>query len=57
VSRIFLSHSSSNNAEAVAVRDWLAGNGWKGEIFLDDRYDDLGFRIARTLSLTLPGAR
>ena len=35
MSRIFLSHSSSNNAEAVALRDWLAGNGWKDEIFLD----------------------
>jgi hypothetical protein len=35
VSRIFLSHSSSNNAEAVALRDWLAANGWKDEIFLD----------------------
>jgi formylglycine-generating enzyme required for sulfatase activity len=35
VSRIFLSHSSNNNAEAVALRDWLASNGWKDEIFLD----------------------
>lgn len=35
MSRIFLSHSSANNAEAVALRDWLAGNGWKDEIFLD----------------------
>ena len=35
MSRIFLSHSSTNNAEAVALRDWLAGNGWKDEIFLD----------------------
>jgi formylglycine-generating enzyme required for sulfatase activity len=35
VSRIFLSHSSINNAEAVALRDWLADNGWKDEIFLD----------------------
>ncbi len=35
MSRIFLSHSSSNNAEAVALRDWLAANGWKDEIFLD----------------------
>jgi formylglycine-generating enzyme required for sulfatase activity len=35
VSRIFLSHSSTNNAEAVALRDWLAENGWKDEIFLD----------------------
>jgi hypothetical protein len=29
MSRIFLSHASLNNAEAVALRDWLA------EIFLD----------------------
>ena len=35
MSRIFLSHSSTNNAEAVALRDWLAANGWKDEIFLD----------------------
>jgi formylglycine-generating enzyme required for sulfatase activity len=35
VSRIFLSHSSENNAEAVALRDWLSANGWKDEIFLD----------------------
>jgi len=35
VSRIFLSHSGTNNAEAVALRDWLADSGWKDEIFLD----------------------
>ena len=35
MSRIFISHSSTNNAEAVALRDWLAANGWKDEIFLD----------------------
>jgi len=35
VSLIFLSHSSTNNAEAVALRDWLASNGWKDEVFLD----------------------
>jgi formylglycine-generating enzyme required for sulfatase activity len=35
LSRIFLSHSSSNNAEAVALRDWLASNGWKDDVFLD----------------------
>ncbi len=35
MSRIFLSHSSTNNAEAVALRDWLASAGWKDEIFLD----------------------
>jgi hypothetical protein len=34
VSRIFLSHSSANNAEAVAVRDWLKGEGWD-DVFLD----------------------
>ena len=35
MSRIFLSHSSANNAEAVALRDWLENEGWKDEIFLD----------------------
>jgi formylglycine-generating enzyme required for sulfatase activity len=35
VSRIFLSHSSANNAEAVALHDWLEREGWKDEIFLD----------------------
>jgi hypothetical protein len=35
VSRIFLSHSSGDNAQVVALRDWLADNGWKDEIFLD----------------------
>jgi len=35
MSRIFLSHSSENNAEAVALRDWLEREGWKDEIFLD----------------------
>lgn len=35
VSRIFLSHSSENNAEAVALCDWLGGEGWKDEVFLD----------------------
>jgi NAD(P)H-dependent FMN reductase len=35
VSRIFLSHSSKNNAEAVALYDWLQDEGWKNEVFLD----------------------
>jgi formylglycine-generating enzyme required for sulfatase activity len=35
VQRIFLSHSSENNAEAVALRDWLASHGWQDEIFID----------------------
>jgi formylglycine-generating enzyme required for sulfatase activity len=34
MSRIFLSHSSANNVEAVALRDWLATQGFD-EIFLD----------------------
>jgi hypothetical protein len=34
VSRIFLSHSSENNAEAVAVHDWMIANGWD-DLFLD----------------------
>lgn len=34
MSRIFLSHSSANNAEAIAVRDWLASQGFD-DIFLD----------------------
>ena len=34
MSRIFLSHSSKNNAEALALRDWLASQGWH-DVFLD----------------------
>lgn len=34
MSRIFLSHSSSDNFAAVAVRDWLVSSGWD-DIFLD----------------------
>lgn len=35
MARIFLSHSSVNNAEAVALHGWLEREGWKDEIFLD----------------------
>jgi WD40 repeat protein len=36
LSRIFISHSSRNNAQAVALADWLAANGWgRDDIFLD----------------------
>jgi len=31
---IFLSHSSQNNFEAIALRDWLASEGWD-DVFLD----------------------
>ncbi|MEA2897583.1 MAG: hypothetical protein QOJ84_3198 [Bradyrhizobium sp.] len=34
MSRIFLSHSSKNNDSAVALRDWLAEQGWN-DVFLD----------------------
>src|SRR6516162_7586672 len=34
VARIFLSHSSVDNAEAIAVRDWLKAQGWD-DVFLD----------------------
>jgi formylglycine-generating enzyme required for sulfatase activity len=34
VSRIFLSHSSANNAEAIAIRDWMVAQGWD-DLFLD----------------------
>ena len=34
MSRIFLSHSSEDNFEALALRDWLAAQGWE-EVFLD----------------------
>jgi phosphoribosylformimino-5-aminoimidazole carboxamide ribonucleotide (ProFAR) isomerase len=34
VSRIFVSHSTANNTEAIAVRDWMIAQGWS-DIFLD----------------------
>jgi len=34
VARIFLSRSSGNNADAIALRDWLIGHGWD-DLFLD----------------------
>ena len=34
MSRIFLSHSSANNAEAIAIRDWMIAHGWN-DLFLD----------------------
>ncbi|NIK48808.1 SUMF1/EgtB/PvdO family nonheme iron enzyme [Variibacter gotjawalensis] len=34
MSRIFVSHSSIDNAQAAALRDWLAAEGWN-ELFLD----------------------
>jgi len=34
MSRLFISHSSDNNAEAFALLDWLRDNGWD-DVFLD----------------------
>jgi hypothetical protein len=34
MSRIFLSHSSADAGEAIALREWLAAEGWD-DIFLD----------------------
>jgi formylglycine-generating enzyme required for sulfatase activity len=52
VSRIFLSHSSANNADAVALREWLKGEGWD-DVFLDvdpDRGIAAGDRWERALN-------
>jgi formylglycine-generating enzyme required for sulfatase activity len=52
VSRIFLSHSSANNTEAVALRDWLKREGWE-DVFLDvdpDRGIAAGERWERALN-------
>src|SRR5262245_13606653 len=35
VSRTFLSHSSANNNQAVALYDWLQREGWRDGVFLD----------------------
>jgi hypothetical protein len=34
MAKIFISHSSRNNQEAITVRDWLVSNGWD-DVFLD----------------------
>lgn len=52
MSRIFLSHSSANNAEAIALRDWLVAEGWS-DLFLDldpDRGIAAGERWERALN-------
>jgi formylglycine-generating enzyme required for sulfatase activity len=52
MSRIFLSHSSTNNAEAVALHAWLKREGWD-DVFLDvdpDRGIAAGERWERALN-------
>ena len=51
MTKIFLSHSSLDNTKAVALRDWLAGEGWD-DVFLDldsDRGIAAGERWERAL--------
>lgn len=41
MSRLFVSHSSKDNAEAIAFKQWLGAIGWPNEdIFLD--LDNIG---------------
>ncbi|SCY62143.1 WD40 repeat [Nitrosospira sp. Nl5] len=35
MAKIFLSHASQNNREALAMKLWLESQGWKDEVFLD----------------------
>ena len=52
MARIFLSHSSVNNAQAVGLCDWLATEGWD-DVFLDldaDRGIAAGERWERALN-------
>jgi hypothetical protein len=51
MSRIFLSHSNHDDFEAIALRDWLASEGWD-DVFLDldpDRGIAAGERWERAL--------
>lgn len=34
MARLFISHSSANNADAIALRDWLVSEGWN-DLFVD----------------------
>ena len=52
MSAIFISHSSADNAEAIALRDWLVSEGWD-DLFLDldsDRGIAAGERWERALN-------
>ena len=35
MARLFISHSSANNAAALALRDWLYEQGFQSDVFLD----------------------
>jgi hypothetical protein len=52
MARIFLSHSSKDNAAAIALRDWIIAGGWDDHPFLDldpERGIAAGERWERTL--------
>jgi predicted SnoaL-like aldol condensation-catalyzing enzyme len=56
MSRIFLSHSSKNNDSAIALRGWLAAQGWN-DVFLDldpSRGIAAGDRWERSLNQAAP---
>ena len=56
MARIFLSHSSANNAAAVALRDWLRAEGWD-DVFLDLDPDRGIAPGERTSAATTPGPK
>jgi hypothetical protein len=48
--RLFISHSSKDNVEALAFRRWLAANGWdENEVFIDLHGIGVGARWRETL--------
>ena len=55
MSRIFLSHSSRDNFEAVALGDWLASVGWD-DVFLDFN-PERGIAAGECWERALPGGR
>jgi formylglycine-generating enzyme required for sulfatase activity len=54
MARIFLSHSSVNNAEAIAIRDWMKAQGWD-DVFLDVDPEQ-GLAAGDAWQTVLPGA-
>jgi hypothetical protein len=51
MSRLFISHSSKDNFEAIAFRDWLELEGWAPEeIFLDLHDIGAGARLKEALA-------
>jgi hypothetical protein len=57
MSTIFLSHSSRDNFEAVALRDWLAREGWDDAMEAGPRVVRRADRGAGEVSGTSPSPR